>query len=64
MIPTSFRMHQGTTEAPSLLSEAELITLMDENGIGTDATIATHIQTIQDRGSAHKAMPGINTDLI
>jgi DNA topoisomerase-3 len=30
-----------------MLTEAELIRKMDDNGIGTDATIATHIQTIQ-----------------
>jgi DNA topoisomerase IA len=32
-----------------MLTEAELIRKMDDNGIGTDATIATHIQTIQVR---------------
>lgn len=57
-IPTSLTMHEGTTTAPSLLSEAELIALMDEKGIGTDATIAQHIQTIQERGYAVKQMPG------
>lgn len=31
---------------------------MDQNGIGTDATIAQHIQTIQDRGYVYKQMPG------
>jgi len=31
--------------------ESDLITLMDKNGIGTDATIAQHIKTIQDRVS-------------
>lgn len=34
--------------------EVELITLMDRNGIGTDATIATHIATIQERAYATK----------
>lgn len=34
--------------------EVELITLMDQNGIGTDATIATHISTIQNREYATK----------
>ena len=32
----------------------ELITLMDRNGIGTDATIAQHITTIQQRAYASK----------
>jgi len=40
-------MNEGETTAPPMLTEAELIRKMDENGIGTDATIATHIQTIQ-----------------
>ncbi len=34
--------------------EVELIALMDKNGIGTDATIAQHITTIQDRSYAIK----------
>ena len=29
--------------------EVELISLMDRNGIGTDATIAQHIANIQER---------------
>jgi len=40
-------LRQGTTCAPSRLTQAELITLMDKEGIGTDATMATHITTIQ-----------------
>eukprot|EP00462_Mataza_sp_D1_P007350 CAMPEP_0175121884 /NCGR_PEP_ID=MMETSP0087-20121206/1411_1 /TAXON_ID=136419 /ORGANISM="Unknown Unknown, Strain D1" /LENGTH=585 /DNA_ID=CAMNT_0016403465 /DNA_START=24 /DNA_END=1777 /DNA_ORIENTATION=+ len=48
--PSSLRMEEGTTVAPLLLKEADLIALMDSNGIGTDATIAQHIQTIKDRG--------------
>ena len=32
--------------------QAELIQLMDKEGIGTDATMATHIATIQQRGYA------------
>jgi DNA topoisomerase-3 len=31
------------------LTERDLITLMDSNGIGTDATIAEHIKNIQVR---------------
>eukprot|EP00548_Thalassiothrix_antarctica_P008807 CAMPEP_0194152402 /NCGR_PEP_ID=MMETSP0152-20130528/52128_1 /TAXON_ID=1049557 /ORGANISM="Thalassiothrix antarctica, Strain L6-D1" /LENGTH=782 /DNA_ID=CAMNT_0038856867 /DNA_START=182 /DNA_END=2531 /DNA_ORIENTATION=+ len=49
IIPTSLLLQEGRTAPPQLLSEAELIALMDRNGIGTDATIASHIQTIQDR---------------
>jgi DNA topoisomerase-3 len=47
--PSVLEMHEGTTTAPELLSEAELIRLMDTNGIGTDATIADHIKTVQER---------------
>jgi DNA topoisomerase-3 len=42
-------MHEGTTSPPPLLTEADLIKLMDDNGIGTDATIAEHIHKIQKR---------------
>jgi DNA topoisomerase-3 len=36
-------------QAPPLLSEADLIQMMNRYGIGTDATIATHITTVQHR---------------
>jgi DNA topoisomerase-3 len=36
------------------LTEADLITKMDQNGIGTDATIHEHIKTVQERGYAAK----------
>ncbi|KAI1724598.1 DNA topoisomerase domain-containing protein [Ditylenchus destructor] len=39
----------GWTEAPKLLSEADLIALMDKHGIGTDATHAEHIEKIKTR---------------
>lgn len=44
----------GRTVAPFPISESELISQMDANGIGTDATIATHIKTIQDRKYAER----------
>lgn len=47
--PTEALMTEGKTAAPSYLTEADLISLMDANGIGTDATMAEHIQKIQDR---------------
>jgi DNA topoisomerase-3 len=52
--PSSLMMKEGRTSAPQLISEVELISLMDRNGIGTDATIATHISTIQNREYATK----------
>lgn len=47
--PTQVLLKKGTTTAPSLLTEADLVNLMDKNGIGTDATIAEHIKKIIDR---------------
>ncbi|PHH89100.1 hypothetical protein CDD83_6643 [Cordyceps sp. RAO-2017] len=47
--PTEAMMTEGKTSPPTYLTEADLIALMDANGIGTDATMAEHIQKIQDR---------------
>ncbi|TFK67367.1 prokaryotic type I DNA topoisomerase [Pluteus cervinus] len=47
--PTACELREGQTTKPHLLTEADLVSLMDKNGIGTDATIAQHIQTIIDR---------------
>ncbi|CAI9740965.1 DNA topoisomerase 3-alpha-like isoform X1 [Octopus vulgaris] len=47
--PTSLEMLSGKTSPPSLLSEADLISLMEKHGIGTDATHAEHIETIKSR---------------
>ena len=40
---------EGHTTAPPLLTEADLIGLMETHGIGTDATHAEHIETIKNR---------------
>lgn len=40
-------MEEGKTSPPQLLSEADLIALMEKHGIGTDATHADHIDTIK-----------------
>eukprot|EP00465_Bigelowiella_longifila_P010629 CAMPEP_0185272704 /NCGR_PEP_ID=MMETSP1359-20130426/47898_1 /TAXON_ID=552665 /ORGANISM="Bigelowiella longifila, Strain CCMP242" /LENGTH=210 /DNA_ID=CAMNT_0027865089 /DNA_START=24 /DNA_END=656 /DNA_ORIENTATION=+ len=40
---------EGTTTPPNLLTESELVEKMHSNGIGTDATIADHVQKVQDR---------------
>ena len=42
-------MLSGETTAPSLLSEADLLSMMARNEIGTDATMAEHIKKIQER---------------
>ncbi|KAF3924116.1 Helicase [Dactylellina cionopaga] len=47
--PNEVTMHDGKTTAPGYLTEPELIALMDANGIGTDATMAEHIEKIQSR---------------
>ncbi|KAH8255587.1 hypothetical protein KR038_006834 [Drosophila bunnanda] len=48
--PTEVSLHEGATTAPPLLTEADLIALMEKHGIGTDATHAEHINTIKERG--------------
>uniref|UniRef100_UPI00358E05CE DNA topoisomerase 3-alpha n=1 Tax=Myxine glutinosa TaxID=7769 RepID=UPI00358E05CE len=47
--PSSIEMVDGETSPPKLLTEADLISLMDKHGIGTDATHAEHIETIKAR---------------
>lgn len=54
LYPSRLMLAQGRTTPPEPISEAELISTMDNNGIGTDATIATHIATIQQREYAVK----------
>lgn len=48
--PTELCLHEGATSPPNMLTEADLIALMDKHGIGTDATHAEHIATIKERG--------------
>jgi len=45
-------LQKSATIPPRLMTEADLITVMDKNGIGTDATIHEHIRIIQERGYA------------
>ena len=47
--PTEARIQDGRTSPPGYLTEPELISLMDANGIGTDATMAEHIAKIKER---------------
>ncbi|KAI9571123.1 DNA topoisomerase [Boletus coccyginus] len=62
--PTSCEIKEGQTTSPTLLTEADLVTLMDKNGIGTDATIAQHIQTIIDREYVIERMDGATKHLL
>jgi DNA topoisomerase IA len=50
----SIRLHEGKTKPPDRLTEAELLRLMEEHGIGTDATRASFPQLIRERGYAVK----------
>ncbi|KAK6459250.1 DNA topoisomerase [Scheffersomyces xylosifermentans] len=56
-------MTEGKTSPPNHMTEPELIALMDANGIGTDATIAEHIEKIANRGYIAKQKRG-NTEFI
>ena len=47
--PTEASITEGKTSPPGYLTEPELISLMDVNGIGTDATMAEHIAKIKER---------------
>ncbi|CAF1529264.1 unnamed protein product [Rotaria sp. Silwood1] len=46
---TKIEMVQDETSPPQLLTEADLISLMEKHGIGTDATHAENIAKIQER---------------
>lgn len=56
-------MKSGKTSPPKPMTESELIMLMDANGIGTDATIAEHIEKIQVRNYVKSEKAGKETYL-
>ncbi|RXW19396.1 hypothetical protein EST38_g6463 [Candolleomyces aberdarensis] len=62
--PSICTLKDGETSAPKYLTEADLVTLMDKNGIGTDATIAQHIQTIVKREYVIERMEGSMKHLV
>jgi DNA topoisomerase-3 len=53
-IPKRLLMSAERTAPPPPINESDLISEMDKNGIGTDATIAEHIKKIQVREYARK----------
>lgn len=62
--PSAIDLAEGETQPPNLLTEADLIALMDKHGIGTDATHAEHIETVKARGyigvrDRDKLVPGV-----
>ena len=46
MVLTDVVVSEGKTSPPGYLTESDLISWMEANGIGTDASIATHINTV------------------
>lgn len=56
--PTEAMMADGKTTKPNYLTEADLIALMDANGIGTDATMAEHIEKIKQRQYVRTVLRG------
>ena len=52
--PKELKMNEGVTAPPKHLTESDLITKMNNTGIGTDATIHEHIKNVQEREYARK----------
>ncbi|EGW31593.1 DNA topoisomerase [Spathaspora passalidarum NRRL Y-27907] len=61
---SSGKMKEGKTAPPNHMTESELIALMDANGIGTDATIAEHIEKILTRRYIAKQKVGKNEYIV
>jgi DNA topoisomerase III len=56
--PAAVDFKEGRTQPPPRLTERDLLSKMDEFGIGTDATVAEHIQKQLERGYATKDQSG------
>ncbi len=62
--PAEAILNEGETSPPGLLTEPDLLALMNANGIGTDATMADHIakiikrQYVQARAQPRQALHG------
>jgi len=50
----SLKLHESSTRPPERLTEPELLKILEENGIGTDATRASFPKLILERGYAVK----------
>ena len=61
--PSAIDLVGGQTQPPNLLTEADLIALMDKYGIGTDATHAEHIETVKTRSYIGVQVPPENNVL-
>ncbi|CAD7922143.1 unnamed protein product [Amoebophrya sp. A25] len=46
---SDLKVEEGSTEPPQYLKESELVALMDKHGIGTDASMAGHIDNVVAR---------------
>ena len=50
----SLKLHESSTRPPERLTEPELLKILEENGIGTDATRASFPKLVLERGYAVK----------